>query len=340
MKILPLTLLACLLLAGAAGTQNNPSPAQPQKESAEASSPEVLESTKLSAEVVRLHKAGKYDEALPLAKRALQLREKTLAPGHSLIVDALSNLAELHGARRDYATARDYYQRVLAIYEQQSPPQNRAALGRVLDNAGYFSYMSLHFDSAEKYFQRAVALREELTGAGSLETARAVFNLAEFYRLQGEHEKAEPLYRKSIEVKGTTLGPKNKEVEKALERYSCLYYAMNKKLDKAEKPFSFLRPMPAANDDRPDILNGRALSLPKPPYPREARERRLSGTVIVKVWIDEEGKVVSAEDMCGAHPLLIGAAVRAASAARFTPTIVDGKPMRISGVITYRFIGR
>jgi TonB family protein len=166
--------------------------------------------------------------------------------------------------------------------------------------------------------------------------------LAEFYRLQGEYEKAQPLYKKSIEVKGTALGPKHKEVEKALDRYSCLYYATNEmnKWSDAEKQFSFLLANQAPPGDKPGILNGRALSLPKPAYPKEAKERRLTGTVIVKVWIDEEGKVVSAEDMCGAHPLLVGSAVRAASAARFTPTMVDGKPMRIAGVITYRFVAR
>ena len=88
------------------------------------------------------------------------------------------------------------------------------------------------------------------------------------------------------------------------------------------------------------ILNGMALSLPKPVYPKEAKERRLSGIVVIKVWIDEEGKVVSAEDMCGAHPLLIGTSVRAASGARFTPTMLNGKPIRISGAITYRFVAR
>jgi TonB family protein len=338
MKGLPLTLLACVLLAGAAAAQNSSSPTQ-QKEAAQASSPELDESMKLSAEVVRLHNAGKYTEALPLAKRALQLREKALAPGHPLIVDALSNLAELYAARQDYGTARDYYQRVLAIYEQ-SPPQNRAAVGHVLDNAGYFSYLNLDFDKAEKYFQRALALREELTGAGSLETARAVFNLAEFYRLRGEYSKAEPLYQRSIEVKGNAVGVESKEVVKALERYSCVYYARGelKKWDEVEKQFSFLRPKNP--DARPEILNGRALSLPKPAYPNAAKERGLSGMVVIKVWIDEQGKVVSAEDMCGAHPLLVGPSVRAASGARFTPTLLSGKPVRVTGAITYRFVAR
>lgn len=340
MRGLLLTLLACVLLAGVAGAQNNSSPAQ-QKETSEASSPELLEANKLSAEVVRLHNAGKYNEALPLAKRVLQLREQALAPGHALIVDALSNLAELHAAKRDYGTARDYYQRVLTMYEQ-SPPQNRSEMARVLDSAAYLSYMDFDYGKAEKFFQRALALRKELTGDESLETARSGFNLAEFYRLQGEYSKAEPLYRKSIEVRGNALGPENEEVKKALERYSCLYYATNqrKKWGDVIKQFSFLHDKDAALTDHGEILNGKAISLPRPDYPREAKMRRVTGTVVVKVWIDEEGKVVSAEDMCAAHPLLRGTSLRAASGARFSPTIVNGKPVRVSGAITYRFMAQ
>jgi TonB family protein len=340
MKGLPLTLLACVLLAGAANAQNSSSPTpQQQKEAAAASSPELAESMKLSAEVVRLHKAGKYDEALPLAKRALQLRERALAPGHPLIVDALSNLAELYGAKRDYGTARDYYQRVLAIYEQ-SPPQDRARVARVLDHAGYFSYQNFDFDKAEKYFQRALTLREELTGAGSVEAARAAFNLAEFYRLRGEHSKAEPLYVKSIETLGNSLGPDNDEVAHALDRFSCLYYATDRweRLKDIRQQFGFMRERDTRIVDKGDVLNGKAFSLPKPDYPPEARARRVSGVVVVRVKIDEQGNVTSAEDGCGAHPLLVGAAVQAALRAHFTPTLLKGQPVQVTGIITYKFV--
>ena len=36
--------------------------------------------TKLNAEVVELHRGGKYSEALPLAHRALEMSEKALGP--------------------------------------------------------------------------------------------------------------------------------------------------------------------------------------------------------------------------------------------------------------------
>ncbi len=84
------------------------------------------------------------------------------------------------------------------------------------------------------------------------------------------------------------------------------------------------------------VLNGKAISLPKPPYPPIARSAHASGTVVVKVLIDESGNVVSAIPISG-HVLLQAAAVSAARGAKFSPTKLSGKPVKVTGVITYNF---
>jgi periplasmic protein TonB len=85
------------------------------------------------------------------------------------------------------------------------------------------------------------------------------------------------------------------------------------------------------------VLNGKATSLPKPPYPPAARAVRAAGAVSVQVLIDESGNVVSASAVSG-HPLLRAAAVQAARGARFSPTQLSGQPVKVSGVITYNFV--
>jgi periplasmic protein TonB len=85
------------------------------------------------------------------------------------------------------------------------------------------------------------------------------------------------------------------------------------------------------------VLNGKATSLPKPPYPPAARAVRASGAVSVQVLISETGSVVSATAVSG-HPLLRPAAVAAARGARFSPTLLSGQPVKVSGVITYNFV--
>ena len=52
---------------------------------------------------------------------------------------------------------------------------------------------------------------------------------------------------------------------------------------------------------------------------------------------DETGKVVSASAVSG-HPLLRPAAEQAARQARFTPTLLSGEPVRVTGLLTYNFV--
>lgn len=87
------------------------------------------------------------------------------------------------------------------------------------------------------------------------------------------------------------------------------------------------------------VLNGKAISLPKPSYPQIARAAKASGTVVVQVTIDESGKVVSASAVSG-HPLLKAAAVQAAYGARFSPTLLSGQPVKVTGTINYNFLAQ
>ena len=86
-----------------------------------------------------------------------------------------------------------------------------------------------------------------------------------------------------------------------------------------------------------NMLLSKVVSLPQPPYPTIARQSRISGAVPVQVLIDEGGKVVSAHSVSG-NPLLTGAAESAARGARFTPTTLNGVPVKVQGVITYNFV--
>jgi protein TonB len=85
------------------------------------------------------------------------------------------------------------------------------------------------------------------------------------------------------------------------------------------------------------VLNGKAISKPQPPYPPIAKAARASGTVVVQIVVDESGKVISAHATSG-HPLLQQAAVQAAYGARFSPTLLSGQPVKVTGFITYNFV--
>jgi periplasmic protein TonB len=79
------------------------------------------------------------------------------------------------------------------------------------------------------------------------------------------------------------------------------------------------------------------IEAPKPVYPPEAKEKKVEGLVTVSIVIGEEGTVISARPTSGPE-LLQGAAKDAALKARFHPTIVNGKPAKVSGAMTYSFV--
>ena len=101
------------------------------------------------------------------------------------------------------------------------------------------------------------------------------------------------------------------------------------------KPSPTPKPVPKAPVSG-GVLNGKAVSLPKPGYPPIARTAHTAGTVVVQVTIDETGKVISAHAISG-HPLLQAAAVQAAYSARFSPTQLSGQPVKVTGTINYNF---
>lgn len=115
----------------------------------------------------------------------------------------------------------------------------------------------------------------------------------------------------------------------------------------AEAPPPIVRatPQPTPAPQRPTgpivltstVLTGKAISKPAPPYPPIAKAAHAQGPVAVQVLIDEQGRVVSAKATNG-HPLLLRAAEQAAYQARFTPTLLSGQPVKVTGVITYNFV--
>jgi protein TonB len=83
------------------------------------------------------------------------------------------------------------------------------------------------------------------------------------------------------------------------------------------------------------ILNSKAIELPDPIIP--AGSPKFGGKVRVRVIVDERGKVESAEIEDGRIELR-RSALEAARKARFHPTLLDGQPVKVTGIITYLYV--
>jgi protein TonB len=87
------------------------------------------------------------------------------------------------------------------------------------------------------------------------------------------------------------------------------------------------------NATPPEPLDGN----PQPAYPEAARAQALRATVIVKLGIGEDGRVVSAEVLRG-HPLFDDEVLRAVRQWRFRPArLPSGEPIAVFKVLPIRF---
>lgn len=84
------------------------------------------------------------------------------------------------------------------------------------------------------------------------------------------------------------------------------------------------------------VLRNNAINKALPQYPALAKTAEVEGDVIVEVTIDEEGKVAVARVVSG-HPLLQSSAIVAAKQWEFNPTLLNDQPIKVSGVLTFRF---
>jgi len=85
------------------------------------------------------------------------------------------------------------------------------------------------------------------------------------------------------------------------------------------------------------LLNSRAKNGPPPVYPAVAKAAKAEGRVVVEVVVNESGQVESASAIEG-HPLLRAASVDAARQWEFAPTQLQGKPVKVTGRISFNFV--
>ncbi|HEY0322982.1 MAG TPA: TonB family protein [Pyrinomonadaceae bacterium] len=309
-----------------------PRPAQANRQEAE-----LEESRQLNQKAVQLFKEGKIDEALVLAKRVLQIREKALGKDDQLVIEALINLAEINLSKSFYRASLPLYERVLKNNEKLVGLDDASNIV-LLDKIAYLRYMVGDFVGSENSYKRSLSINEKISGRDSEQTAQAAYNLAEFYRFTDSYQKAEPFYRRALDIRDKKLAANDPKLIRTVERYRCIFY-LSDRMDKLKDFNAERRALYKSNNPEApvEVINGKALSLPKPTYPTEAQLTRAKGIVVVKVTVDESGTVVRAESLCGGNGFLVRAATDAAYKARFTPTILSGQHVTFTGLIIYRF---
>ena len=324
-SVLPVVLFVCLLTAAVS--------AQPS-----ASGAGSEDARKLNAQAVALHKEGKYEEAVKLQKQALVIWEKEFGKEHKLIVTGSTNLAEMYRALQRYGEAADAYQRGLKIEEKRLGPEHPDLIP-LLIKLGWMRHGLGQAGEAESLFKRAVAVREKQS-ADHPDLAAPLLTLAAFYQKMGRPAASLLVYNRVIAVQEKHYGPEGEPLVATLEQCACVLRQSKKLIDASamEQRAALIerKANPNFNTVTGGVLHGQAIDKVQPPYPAAAKAERLSGSVFIKVEIDESGKVTDAKVLCGAD-LLVGVSREAALKWTFKPTILHGQPVKVKGVLTFNF---
>ena len=295
------------------------------------------EATTLTRKVVQLYNRGELDAALPLAERALDLRQRSLQANDPLVAEALSNLGSIYQSKKIYDKAEDFYKRSLTIFEATVKPN--PGIHSVLDSLSLLRYGRGDFSKSEFYALQALDSKEKMLGKEHIEVAKTLTILVKTFEARGDEKKAEPLYERVVSILEKTDTTVPETLARALASYACSVTINREETQKRiDDLFVKIRPgVPAKGTVRGGVLNGKAACLTKPTYPLLARENRAKGTVVVQVTIDEAGKVLSAKAVSGAAELA-DVSEKAALKSRFMPTYLSGYPVSVTGVITYNFV--
>lgn len=278
---------------------------------------ELKEADQLENQIKQLWGAQKFKDALPLAQKVVDIRQRLLSSDDRSLGLAYSNLGELYLQLKRYGVAENALKQALAIAEHR--PDERVTLITILDRLTGARAGNGDYVEAQALYERSIALKEKEFGSTD---SRTVHAMKEYACLD-------------LVVVASQQGKKNDEkspTEKSLRRRAFCWLAgfENDCWDEAR----------IQKIESEGVINGKAKRLVTPPYPSAARGRRLSGRVAVAILIDVDGHVLEAKSVCGGNPEFVKDSEKAAMASTFTPTLVNGQPVKVSGVVIYNFVAQ
>lgn len=333
--------VAALAAFAAADARAQAGPRQPapaegaqQQQQARPQSAEAAEVERLGRTVAELYRAGRLKEALPVAERAVALVEAASPQDARATATAYANLGAVLAGMGKFGRARAAYERALPLLEREAGADD-AATNRVREYLASALYRDGENARAEQLLTLALASGERTLGADHDSVKGALASLAFFYLATGQAEKRDAAYARLLDAAEKSPDNLPEEVKKVLARYATEVALRSDAGAEAKAIYQRIQALwsPVSGG----VLNGRAVSKPAPEYPPEAKAARAQGTVVLQITVDEEGRVIEAKPLSG-HRLLQSTSARAAMRARFEPTVVEGKPVKITGTITYNFV--
>src|SRR5262245_23724474 len=185
------------------------------------SSSEVPEKDKQKIESIRallshsyeLTQKDKYDEALPLAEKALTIARGLSVSNDTALSSCFYQLAIVYGGKNALSRAEDLYKQSLMLAEQGEDEGMIAASSQGLADL-YFKQKA--GEKAKPLYERALSIWEQRGGQDYEGAIAARYRLARIALDEGKLDEAEVFIRRTITSKAKTLGMDHVDVARFL----------------------------------------------------------------------------------------------------------------------------
>ncbi len=200
------------LCAGRLAAQNDPA----------ADDLRLVQAAVFQTQAFELYKQGKHSEAIPLAKKALEIYEQVLGENRTATATSLALLATFYRESGNYAAAEPLFKRSLAIMEKTLFAED-LKLGHVLGGLGRLYYEMGKYAEAEPLYKRSLVISEKNLGTEDVGIGARLNDLAQLYRAMSNYESAEPLYKRSLAISEKTCGPEHPNTATSLNNLAGFY---------------------------------------------------------------------------------------------------------------------
>ena len=162
---------------------------------------------------IALEDAGRYTEAEPFHKRALEINERHHGKNHSNTVPALTNLAINYKERGRYSEAEPLYQKALEIV----PDKNDFHAALLKNNLGFLYQEQYRYSEAEKLFKEALDIHTKRTGGKDDEyMASPLQNRARLYYF--ESRKKESIEKRELLRKAENDAKRALKIDEGIDK--------------------------------------------------------------------------------------------------------------------------
>lgn len=182
----------------------------------------VAEAERKFQKVLELHRQGKFQEAVPLARAALETDREILGAQHPKYADKTYILALMYHHLGARAKAEALYLETWEI-AKKTHGERHPFSAQCMNNLGDLYRVKGDYAQAETFLQEALRIRREVLGADHADVAESLNNLAVVFWDKGVLDKAEALEQEALAIIKKTKGDKDPSYANSLNGLATLY---------------------------------------------------------------------------------------------------------------------